>query len=180
MQIMEPYYWQKGLQEIYDRTVKSYRGGVREQAVLFGGADRVALAKIGLKPIQVFDAVEDFCNGSEPDWESFLLMASVRRDYFLTVQRGVAEAKEIQSGELPLRSDELDGIPWLPRLLAKARAFLRGTLSRDIMYCCGGDRKFLKRHNVHPSDFLRVVWAAKNEDTQVLEFLRRPDRGNAK
>jgi hypothetical protein len=39
------------------------------------------------------------------------------------------------------------------------------------MYCCGGDRKFLREHGIHPADFLRHVWAAEDNDGKVLELV---------
>jgi hypothetical protein len=42
----------------------------------------------------------------------------------------------------------------------------------DIMYGCGGDRAFLSKHNIHPADFLREVWAAKGSIPQVLAYVK--------
>jgi hypothetical protein len=40
------------------------------------------------------------------------------------------------------------------------------------MYCCGGDRAFLSKHDIHPADFLRVVWAAGDDDQKILEHVK--------
>ena len=63
-------------------------------------------------------------------------------------------------------------MPWLPRILAKAQAKLRGELHPDIMYCCGGDRAFLRRHQIDPVDFLRTVWENEADDDAVVEWVR--------
>ena len=62
---------------------------------------------------------------------------------------------------------------YLPRILAKARAKLRGELDPDIMFCCGGDRNFLKKHGaIPPADFLRHVWAAGDNDLKLATWLK--------
>jgi hypothetical protein len=74
--------------------------------------------------------------------------------------------------DLPAKAAEMDGIPWLPRLIAKAEAKLRGEMDDDTMYGCGGDRDFLEQHKIHPADFLRVVWAARGDKDRVLRFVK--------
>lgn len=44
--------------------------------------------------------------------------------------------------DLPGFGDELSGLPYLPRLIAKARAKLAGSMGDDIIYCCENDRRF--------------------------------------
>ena len=39
--------------------------------------------------------------------------------------------------------DELDGLPWLARLIDKVRALQAGTLGEYTAFPCGGDRHFL-------------------------------------
>jgi hypothetical protein len=75
--------------------------------------------------------------------------------------------------DLPTFGDVLEGIDYLPRILAKARAKLRGELDPDIMFGCGGDRNFLLKHgDIHPADFLRHVWAAGDEDHKIADLVR--------
>jgi hypothetical protein len=78
---------------------------------------------------------------------------------------------------LPPKTEELDGIPWLPRIIAKAGCFLKGGLCHEIMYGCGGDRRFLKEHDIHPADFLRVVWGTEGDKEKMLAFVR--DKNNS-
>jgi hypothetical protein len=164
--------WTTGLRAIYDKAVSLYRGGRRDDATYFSPEEASFLASIGLKPINVYDYVEDFVSSGEPDWETYLLIAAVRRDYFIFEQKGVASREEIRANQLPARRAALHGIPWLPRIIKKARCFLEGDLCHDIMYSCGGDRHFLRKHELHPADFLRVVWASKGDDQKVLDFIR--------
>ncbi len=169
---MELNAWTQSLRTLYDSAVRRYESGDRDIAGYFSDSETDFLSSIGLKPINVYDFAEDLSDSGEPDWDTFLLIASARRDYFLYELNGRGGGLEITEPELPAREAELGGIRWLPRILAKARCFLEGTLCRDIMYCCGGDRNFLRSHNLHPADFLRAVWAARGDDQKVLAFVR--------
>ena len=69
--------------------------------------------------------------------------------------------------------------PRMSQVIVKARAKLRGELDPDLMFCCGGDRKFLADHGgIHPADFLRQVWAAGEDDTRIAAYVRRCTNGN--
>jgi len=164
--------WTKRLRALYDKAFALYQKANHDLESYFTEEETASLASIGLKPINVYDFVEDFVGGGEPDWDTFLLIAAARRDYFLYAQKGKGSVREVQSEELPARKAELGGIPWLPRIIVKARCFLEGGLCHDIMYCCGGDRHFLATHNIHPADFLREVWASHGDDQKVLKFVQ--------
>jgi hypothetical protein len=90
--------------------------------------------------------------------------------------KGGKSDRVLDPASLPAKTSEVDGIVWLPRILAKARAKLRGELDPNTMYCCGGDRAFLKRHDIAPADFLRAVWAAGDDDTRVIDYVKRNSR----
>ena len=102
-----------------------------------------------------------------------LLVAAVRRDYFLVVQGGRVSGTFFPAAELPGKHDAcLGGMPYLARILKKARLKLRGELDPDIMFGCGGDRRFLMACDVHPADFLRHVWAAEDDDTKIVALVQ--------
>ena len=170
---MNSYLWTIKLRELYDKSVDLYRGGNREHESYFTPEEQVWLASIGLRPINLYDWAEDMVSAGEPDWNTVLLIASARRDYFLVHQHGVTNTSVTQASELPPKPEELDGIPWLPRIIAKANCFLKGGLCHEIMYCCGGDRRFLKEHDIHPADFLRAVWASNGDQAKVLAFVKQ-------
>jgi hypothetical protein len=165
--------WTTSLRAIHEKAVSLYRGGERNDAAFFSVSENGFLASIGLKPINVYDYAEDLVSSGEPDWETYLLIVAVRRDYFLFEQKRVANIQEIRPDQLPARRATLGGIPWLPRIIAKARCFLQGALCHDIMFYCGGDRHFLGERKIHPADFLRVVWAANNDDRKILAFVEQ-------
>jgi hypothetical protein len=169
--LMEVNAWTRNLRAVYDKATSLYRDGKRDDATYFSDDEKDFLASIGLRPINVYDYAEDFVTSGEPDWETFLLIAAARRDHFLFEQKGLANPEEIRPDQLPPKRATLDGIPWLPRIIQKARCFLEGALCHDIMYCCGGDRHFLREHGLHPADFLRAVATAKGNDQKILSFV---------
>jgi hypothetical protein len=173
---MTSYNWTERLRAIYDKTIDLYRGGNRDLSSYFTQEETTWLASIGLRPINLYDWAEDVTGAGEPDWNTALLVAAARRDYFLVHQKGATATTVTEAAELPAKTEELDGIPWLPRIIAKATCFLKGGLCHDIMYGCGGDRRFLKEHDIHPADFLRAVWASGGDQAKVLNYVRDSKR----
>ncbi len=165
--------WAENFKALYDHAVATYRAGQRNPAAYFSRAQAAFLAAIGCSPQEIFDFVEDGCLGGEPGFETVLLITAVRRDYLLVEQRGRPSGRVVDSDRLPAKSAELGGIAWLPRIIEKAGAKLRGEMPPELMYCCGGDRQFLRSVDIHPADFLRFVWSVKGDPQQVLDFVKR-------
>ena len=173
---MASYNWTERLRAIYDKTIDLYRGGNRDLSSYFTQEETTWLASVGLRPINLYDWAEDVTGAGEPDWNTALLIAAARRDYFLVHQKGATATTVTEAAELPPKTEELDGILWLPRIIAKATCFLKGGLCHDIMYGCGGDRRFFKEHDIHPADFLRVVWASGGDQAKVMAYVRDSKR----
>lgn len=165
--------WNDTFEKLFTRCSADYKAGNFDYNKDYSAEDLAFLESIGYKRREFFDFIEDFVDGGEPTPSSALLVAAVRRDYFLVEQGGKASDKEISRDDLPSRGDELDGITYLPRILVKARAKLRGELDPDTMFCCGGDRNFLAKHgNTPPADFLRRVWASGGDDSKLVNWLK--------
>jgi len=173
---MTSYLWTRRFRELYDKGVDLFRAGNRDLESYFNTQEISFLSSIGLRPINLYDWAEDMVSTGEPDWNTVLLIAAARRDYFLVHQKGVTQTSITESSELPPKDEELDGIPWLPRIIAKATCFLSGGLCHEIMYGCAGDRRFLKEHDIHPADFLRAVWASGGDKAKVLAFVKAARR----
>lgn len=168
---MSNYDFQAQLKAIWEKAVTLYEAGNRESGTYFD-ADEVAFLKsIGHTAREVFDFAEDWVNYGEPDFETFLLIAALRRHYHLHVMRGAESDVVVDTGDLPPKTEAVRGIEWLPRLMPKARAKLRGEMSDDLMYCCGGDRKFFKTVNIHPSEFLTFVMDHFDDDEAIIDFV---------
>lgn len=167
--------WNDRFLALFDNCATLYREGNKDYVHYYSERDLQFLHSIGYKPREMFDFIEDYVDEGVPSPSTALLVASVRRDYLLSVQKGIWEdATVIGARDLPTFGDALDGLTYLPRIILKARGKLRGVLDPDIMFCCGGDRKFLREHgNIHPADFLRRVWAAGSNDDAIAQYVRR-------
>ena len=168
---MEHYDFHKEFRAIYDKALKQFAAGKREANALFSKHEIAFLAAIGSRPQDLFDYAEDAANYGEPDFETALLVQAVRRSYFLLVQKGVPSTVVVDEASLPAKTAAVRGIEWLPRLIPKARAKLRGELPTSLMYGCGGDRRFFKQHDIHPSEFLQVVWQAGDNDKAIVDWV---------
>lgn len=166
-------HWNDRFIAIFERCAEAYRKGEFDYETGYTAGELEFLGSIGYKKREFFDFIEDFVDGGEPSLSNALLVAAVRRDYFIVEQKGEPGGKEISRDDLPSRGDELDGIAYLPRILVKARAKLRGELDPDTMFCCGGDRNFLSKNGgIAPADFLRRVWASGGDDGKVAAWIK--------
>ena len=165
--------WNDRFLALFDRCVGHYQAGNRDFETYFDTDDRTFLSSIGHKTREFFDFVEDFCDEGAPTVSTALLIAAVRRDYFHSVQKNkVSKGRLLTRADVPSFEESLEGMKYLPRIIAKARAKLSGELDPDLMYCCGGDRNFLRKHGaIHPADFLRQVWAAKDDDLKIAGWV---------
>lgn len=168
------YIWDSYFVELFDACVDEYDDGNKDFESWFSDEDQDFLKAIGCREREFFDFVEDnvASGGEDPTAITALLVAAVRRDYFLTIQKGVSSESVVVPSDLPSKTSELEGFVWLPRIIKKARAKLKGEMDGDIMFCCGGDRAFLSKHDIHPADFLRVVWAAGDDDQKIAEYVK--------
>jgi hypothetical protein len=169
---MKHYEFSSRFRTIYDQAVAAYGRGHRGAAGMVPPAEADWLAANGIALQHLYDYAEDHNNYSgEPGFEQALGIELVRRDYFLNVQAGRPSGTTLNEGSLPAKDVAVRGIAWLPRLLPKARAKLRGELPASLMYCCGGDRKFFKEHNILPAVFLALIWRAGNDDNAVVDWV---------
>lgn len=167
------YRWHHELKRLFAMALERYRAGERDPARCCDAFGAAYLDTIGMRPQELYDFAEDHAKrDGDPDWETILLIQAARRDYFLTVQRGRWSGKLADMEALPPKDAELAGIPWLPRLIEKARAKLHGEMPADLMYDCGGDRKFFREHGLHPADFLRHFWAVEGHPEKILAYVR--------
>lgn len=174
---MNQYQWDSAFAELFNRCLERYQSGDDDFTNYYNEEDQKFLKSIGYKPREFFDFVEDFGDGGEPALSTAIMIASVRRDFFYCMMDGEASSHEIKPDELPGKTEELDGISWLPRIIMKARGKLRGELDPEIMFCCGGDRNFLRTHNIAPADFLRAVWSADEDDSKIIHFVKNYPAG---
>lgn len=156
---------------LYDKAVKGYAGGLRDVETFFDAEELRWLAANGIPAQALYDYAEDQLGAGEPGYDQALAIELVRRDYFLNAQRGVASQTVADPDGWPAKTAAVEGIEWLPRILPKARAKLRGELPASLMYGCGGDRRFFKAHDILPAEFLALVWRHERDDAAVIAWV---------
>ena len=170
---MSEYDWPIEFRKVYDAGTRRYQGGERVPQKLFSKQELEFLVSIGCSAQELFDFIDDLARYGEPAYETVLLTTGVRRDYFRLVQNGVPSNKQIDMDKLPAKKDKVDGIEWLPRLIEKARAKMRGEMPPDLMYGCGGDRPFLREMNVELAEFLRMVWLCGDDNRRIVDYVKQ-------
>lgn len=163
--------YQERLTRIWKDAVNRYQGGHTTPEDFLSAEEQVFLASIGMNRMDVFDFAEDWVREGMPDLATFLLIHDARRDFFLREQGGQPSSTQLDSNALPAKTDEIKGVRWLPRIIPKAKAKLRGELPPDTMFCCGGDRNFFQTNDIHPSEFLRVVRDAGDNDSAIIDWV---------
>jgi hypothetical protein len=163
--------WAQAFRTLFDQKVDSYKRGTRNAEAMFSNEEKDFLRSIGATPQEIFDFVEDWCDDGEPDPNMVVAITQIRRDYFLHDQGG-QNSKIVRNTDLfPPREASLAGLAWFPRIIEKAKAKLQGELPSDLMYSCGGDRRFLKKVNVSPVEFLQVVREAGDDVDHIVQFV---------
>ena len=134
--------------------------------------DVAFLASIGCTAQELFDFVDDSLSYDDVDFETVLAVTAIRRNYFMEVMHGQSTGRTIPMHELPAKSEKVDGIAWLPRLIAKARIKLRGEMDPDLMYGCAGDRPFLRDHHMTLPQFLQLVRDKGDNDRAIIDAVK--------
>jgi Domain of unknown function (DUF5069) len=173
---MKHYNFAEQLRTLWDKAAALYAKGQRDAGTYFTSAELAFLAGNGLTAQNLYDYAEDFTGGGEPTWDTALAIELVRRDFFLNAQDGKASKVVLEEAMLPAKTAAVQGIEWLPRLIPKARAKLRGELPPSLMYCCGGDRRFFKTHDIHPAEFLSLVWRQDHASSSIVDWVVRRSR----
>ena len=164
--------WKPRFRELYEAAQKRYRDGRTTTTTIFEPDEVYFLATIGCSSRELFDFVEDSINWDDVEYDQVEGVTALRRDHFVNTLRGEPARTQIDPDKIPAKTDEVDGIAWLPRLIVKARAKLAGKLHPSLMYGCGGDRPFLREHNSSLVDFLRVTLEAGDDDQAIIDYLK--------
>lgn len=167
------YQYPQQLRAIWHKGVDHYRAGNKEKATWYTEEEVSFLASIGISVQEMFDYAEDYVQHGDPDFIQAALVIDVRRAYFLNKQEGSPSSHTISMSSLPSKEASVEGIEWLPRILPKARAKLHGEMPEDLMYGCGGDRKFFKKHDIQPAEFLRIVAEYEHDDEAIIDWVKR-------
>ncbi len=165
--------WNETFESLYNRCLALYNAGNHNFTSYYTEEDLRFLASIGYQPREFFDFIEDYGDSGSPAPSTALLIASIRRDYFIVEQKRKTSEKRVTGDDIPGKLEQTDGTPYLSRIIHKAEAKLRGELDPNLMFLCGGDRNFLKKQgNIHPADFLRRVWIADGDHKKVIDWIK--------
>ncbi len=170
---MKHYTFTVTFRALYDKAVAQHARGLRGAETYFTADEKAFLAANGITPQHLYDYAEDANNDGEPDFGTAVGVELIRRDYFLNVQHGKPSGRMLDPATLPGKDETLDGIRWLPRILPKARAKLQGELPPSLMYGCGGDRAFFATHDIHPTEFLRLIWTHLDQPAAVAAWVKQ-------
>ena len=168
---MKNYDFAKRFKALYDKAVAQYAKGQRGADTFFSADEKTWLSSVGLTPQHLYDYAEDQNGYGEPGYDNALTIEVVRRDYFLNVQAGRASSTVLDETKMPAKADAVQGIEWLPRIIPKAKAKLRGELPSSLMYCCGGDRRFFKTNDILPAEFLSLIWRNESNDQATIAWV---------
>jgi hypothetical protein len=156
---------------LYDHAVALYAQGRRGAATYFDTDQSAWLDANGLSAQALYDYAEDEVAQGEPGFEHALSIELIRRDYFLNVQHSRGSTVIADPATWPAKTASIEGIEWLPRIIPKARAKLRGELPSSMMYCCGGDRNFFRTQDILPAEFLSLVWRHENNIPEIINWV---------
>ena len=158
------------LYRIWQSAVDQYKQGGSSPSTIIQEQDLSLLSGLGMNRMDVFDFAEDWCLHQEPDFSTFLLVHYERWRFFVEKQKSIPSSNLLDPKTLPPKDQKACGIAWLPRILPKARAKLRGELPPEVMYGCGGDREFFKSNHIHAAEFLSIV-CFYGDDDAVIEWV---------
>src|ERR1700679_2368891 len=100
---MSNYEFPKQFASLYDKAVALYGKGQRGAETFFEKGEASWLAANGLTAQNLYDYAEDEVGGAEPGFAHALTIETVRRDFFLNVQKGIASKAVLVEVALPAK-----------------------------------------------------------------------------
>jgi hypothetical protein len=164
--------WKNQLKDIHCQGLAAWQAGRRSPESMFGLQEAEFLASIGCSPQEMFDFIDDLAVYGEPDFQTVLGIQTIRYAFFRDVMNLRPSGGSASMDSLPPKSAAVDGIAWLPRLIAKARLKLRGEMPHELMYGCAGDRPFLRRMGMTLPSFLQLVWDNNDNDRAIVDSVK--------
>ncbi len=126
--------WRNNFRDLFFSGVDRHQHGGQNPATMFEPAEIAFLESIGCSTQELFDFVDDFVFCGDVNYDDVEAIQSVRFDFFKNHLDAKPASQSMAMDDFPAKSAEADGIAWLPRLIVKARAKLRGELPADLMY----------------------------------------------
>jgi len=174
--------WNDHFLKIFKNAVECFHSTARPTIEnTINAEDNNFLLSIGNRAAELYPYIQSYALTGEPSPSSVLLITNVRRSFFINSQRSIhCKANPITEADIAKPDEEYQGIHYMPRIIDKAQGKLHGTLDPSIMYGCAQDRAFLSTlTNMHPSNFLSLIWSAHGDKhkviTAILLMMRRQE-----
>ena len=126
--------WKIRFREVFDAGVQRRKEGCNDPGVMFESPELAFLESIGCTAQEMFDFCDDYVRWDDVIYEHVEELQAVRLKHYQTTLNREPADRQMSMDEFPAKSDEAEGIAWLPRLITKARAKLAGSLPADLMY----------------------------------------------
>ena len=126
--------WKQQFRELFNTGVDRHRAGRREPGTMFEPDEVAFLESIGCSAQEMFDFCDDYVGWDDVIYEHIGELQAVRYEHFKNKLNSQPASRRMEMDEFPAKTDEVEGIAWLPRLIVKARAKLRGELPANLMY----------------------------------------------
>jgi len=170
---MESASWEERFWELHGSGMRAWTEGWQSPQTMFSSRDTTFLEGIGCSSQELFDFVDDLQRYGEPDYPTVLAIQTVCRDHFLNELKGRRSGRTALMSDLPAKTASVEGIPWLPRLIVKARLKLRCEMPSDLMYGCGGDRAFFNQVTLTLAGFLELVRGLGADDRGIIDAVKK-------
>ena len=168
--------WKNLLREVHSAAIDAWKAGRRSPKNMFSANELEFLKSIGCTAQEMFDFVDDLQIYGEPDFETVLGIQELRLRYFKEVMNSTPSNHLAPMDSLPPKTQAVEGISWLPRLIVKARLKLRGEMPPELMYGCGGDRPFVIQMGLTLPSFLKLVWDCGDNDSNIVAAVQTSAR----
>ena len=126
--------WKQRFRALFNEGVERHKAGRQCSDTMFEADEIQFLESIGCSSQEMFDFCDDYVCWDDVIYDHVEGLQSVRYEYFMNELNSKPASRRMEMGEFPEKSDEVEGIAWLPRLIVKARAKLDGQLPADLMY----------------------------------------------
>jgi hypothetical protein len=126
--------WRTPFHDLFFRGVERHKQGRQSPEGMFEGDEPNFLESIGCSTQEMFDFCDDYVRWGDVIYEHVEALQAVRYEHFIEELDSQPANHAMAMNEFPAKTDEIEGIAWLPRLILKARAKLAGNLPADLMY----------------------------------------------
>ena len=126
--------WKTQFREVFDAGVQRRKGGCNEPGAMFESTEVAFLESIGCSAQEMFDFCDDYVGWDDVIYEHVEALQAVRYEHFVKELDSQPASRRMEVDDFPAKTDEVEGVAWLPRLIVKARAKLAGQLPVDLMY----------------------------------------------